>query len=48
MTGDCSAVVEFLFAFALFSIKTVHPSQTSAAGHCGTALGTAHAVGSRP
>ncbi len=41
MTGDNSAAVDFVFAFALFSFKVMYPCQIPAAGHRGSVLGAA-------
>lgn len=48
MTGDNSAVVDLVFAYAIFLYKSVHPRQISVVNHRGVTLGAAKAAGSRP
>ena len=48
MSGDNSAVVDFVFAYAIFLYKLMHPHQIPAVNHHGAALGAAKVAGSRP
>lgn len=48
VSGDNSAAVDFVFAYAIFLYKLVHLIQIPAVNHHGYILGAAKAAGSRP
>ena len=48
VSGDNSAAVDFVFAYAIFLYKLVHLIQIPAVNHHGNILGAVKAAGSRP